>query len=123
MTDRMRELLWQYAGQVKWFYASALRAVILYGSYARGDDTEDSDVDIMILVDMPEEEINRSREGISDLTYDFNEAHDFKIMPVVIGEKQFAYWLPVYPFYQNIEKDGVSIYVDGKSAAYHGNKH
>lgn len=110
MTDHMGKFLNEYAGLVSRLYTSALKAVILYGSYARGDYTEDSDVDIMILVDMPEEEICRSRERLSDLTYEFNEAYDLKIMPVVIGEKQFAYWLPVYPFYQNIEKDGVSIY-------------
>ena len=72
---------------VSGLYASALNAVILYGSYARGDYTEDSDVDIMILVDMPEEEISRSRESLAGLTYDFNEAHDLKIMPVVISRR------------------------------------
>ena len=49
MTDPMRGILIEYAGMVSGLYASALKAVILYGSYARGDYTEDSDVDIMIL--------------------------------------------------------------------------
>mgnify|MGYP005751542597 FL=1 len=110
MPDYMGEVLKEYAELIKEIYKSALKAVILYGSYARGDYTEDSDVDILILVDMAEDEIGKSRERLSSLTYDFNEVHDLKIMPEVIGEKQFAYWLPVYPFYQNIEKDGVSIY-------------
>ena len=110
MPDYMGEVLKDYAELIKEIYKSALKAVILYGSYARGDYTEDSEVDILILVDMAEDEIGKSRERLSSLTYDFNEVHDLKIMPEVIGEKQFAYWLPVYPFYQNIEKDGVSIY-------------
>ena len=110
MPDYMGEVLKEYAELIKEIYKSALKAVILYGSYARGDYTEDSDVDILVLVDMTEDEIGKSRERLSSLTYDFNEVHDLKIMPEVIGEKQFAYWLPVYPFYQNIEKDGVSIY-------------
>ena len=110
MPDYMGEVLKEYAELIKEIYKSALKAVILYDSYARGDYTEDSDVDILILVDMAEDEIGKSRERLSSLTYDFNEVHDLKIMPEGIGEKQFAYWLPVYPFYQNIEKDGVSIY-------------
>ena len=110
MPDYMGEVLKEYAELIKEIYKSALKAVILYGSYARGDYTEDSDVDILILVDMAGDEVGKSRERLSSLTYDFNEVHDLKIMPEVIGEKQFAYWLPVYPFYQNIEKDGVSIY-------------
>ena len=32
-------------------YGEHLRSVVLYGTYARGDDTADSDVDIMLLVD------------------------------------------------------------------------
>ena len=32
--------------------------MILYGSYERGDYTEDSDSDIMILVDLPNEEMD-----------------------------------------------------------------
>ena len=110
MPDDIGNALKEYAELTKKFYASALKAVILYGSYDRGDYTKDSDIDILILVDMTEEELSGSREGLVGLTYDFNESHDLKIMPEVIGEKQFAYWLSVYPFYQNIKRDGVSIY-------------
>ena len=108
--ERLRKILQEMAELLQRVYGERLKAVILYGSVARGTQTEDSDVDILILVDMAEDEIGKSRERLSSLTYDFNEVHDLKIMPEVIGEKQFAYWLPVYPFYQNIEKDGVSIY-------------
>ena len=110
MTEQMKELLIQYAEEVRKQYSNALKAVVLYGSYARGDNTNDSDIDILILVNLPEDEICRSREKISDLTYEFNENHELQIMPVVISQNQFEYWLQVYPFYQNIEKDGVNIY-------------
>lgn len=36
-----------------------MKVVLLYGSYARGDYNEKSDVDIMILVDMPDSVINQ----------------------------------------------------------------
>ncbi len=111
MPISMRELLNIYTAEIQKLYGDALNAVILYGSYARGDYTEESDVDIMILVDLPEEELCKSRERVSDFTYDFNMDHDLWIMPVVTELRQYQYWLPVYPFYQNVENEGVPLYV------------
>ena len=56
MTDEMKNLILQYVDSVQKIYGTHLKQVILYGSYARGDFTEDSDVDLMILVDLNEEE-------------------------------------------------------------------
>ena len=52
MPKIMQDLIKQYVEEVKKIYGSHVRQIILYGSYARGDFRPDSDVDIMILVDM-----------------------------------------------------------------------
>ena len=96
-----RDLLKNYTEGIQRIYGKSLDAVILYGSYARGDYTEDSDIDIMILVD---------RDRVSDFTYDFNMDYDLLIMPVVKGMAHFKYWSEAYPFYQNVEKEGVNLY-------------
>ena len=105
-----RDLLKNYTEGIQRTYGKSLDAVILYGSYARGDYTEDSDIDIMILVDLSEEEIQKSRDRVSDFTYDFNMDYDLLIMPVVKGMAHFKYWSEAYPFYQNVEKEGVNLY-------------
>ena len=104
-----RDLLKNYTEGIQRIYGKSLDAVILYGSYARGDYTEDSDIDIMILVDLSEEEIQKSRDRVSDFTYDFNMDYDLLIMPVVKGMAHFKYWSEAYPFYQNVEKEGVNL--------------
>lgn len=43
-------------------YGTALRKVILYGSCARGNFEQDSDIDIMVLLDSPVEKINEERK-------------------------------------------------------------
>lgn len=53
----MQNLIEQYIEAVKKIYGSHVRQIILYGSYARGDYHSDSDVDIMILVDMSDLEL------------------------------------------------------------------
>lgn len=111
MQEKMATLLKEYTGKIHQIYGRALEAVILYGSYARGDYTEDSDVDIMILVNLSEKEIQNSRYQVSDVTYDFNMDYDLLIMPIVKAVDHFHYWLPVYPFYQNVKQEGVKLYV------------
>jgi len=52
MSYSMKELLDKYIAKIKKIYGTHLQEVILYGSYARGDFKEDSDIDIMILLDI-----------------------------------------------------------------------
>ena len=47
----------QYVSEIKKIYGSHLKEIILYGSYARGDFGPDSDIDIMILLDISDLEL------------------------------------------------------------------
>lgn len=69
----INNLLGQYVNEIRNIYGERLKSVILYGSYARGDFNSDSDIDIMILVDLPDIEIEQYRKKLSCYTYDFNE--------------------------------------------------
>lgn len=86
-----------------------VKKVILYGSYARGDYNESSDIDIMILTDLTDEEIIKFRDKILDYTYDLEWDNNFNFMlsPLIKNIDKFNYWLEAMPFYMNIEKEGV----------------
>lgn len=94
----------------KKIYGSHVRQIILYGSYARGDFRPDSDIDIMILVDMSDIELKSYSEKLSYMTYDFNLDHDIDIKPIAKSEEIFNKWVVNYPFYSNIHKEGVILY-------------
>lgn len=59
MPMTIQTLLTDYLAEIQKIYGLHLKSVILYGSYARGDYTPESDVDIMILVDLPDDEIDQ----------------------------------------------------------------
>ena len=78
----------QYVSNVRAIYGSHLRQIILYGSYARGDYNSDSDVDVIILLDLS----------------------DMDIKPIAKSEEHYQKWVENYPFYANVNRDGVTLY-------------
>ena len=85
------------------------KKIILYGSYARGDYNKSSDIDIMILTDLTDDEIVTYRQKIQDLAYDieWNNDFDIDISPLVKNIDRFNYWLEALPFYMNVQREGV----------------
>nr|WP_288731525.1 nucleotidyltransferase domain-containing protein [uncultured Anaerobutyricum sp.] len=110
MSVIMQNLIEQYIEAVKKIYGSHVRQIILYGSYARGDYHSDSDVDIMILVDMSDLELKAYGQQLSYMTYDFNLDYNLDIKPIAKSEAHFKKWLINYPFYSNIHKEGIVLY-------------
>ena len=110
MSQAMRGLLEQYVAEIKKIYGSHVREIILYGSYARGDFKLDSDVDIMILLDMSDLELKSYSRALSYMTYDFNMDNELDIKPIAKSQAHFEKWVDNYPFYANIQKEGVVLY-------------
>lgn len=110
MRDNLKILLQEYVKDIRNLYGSNLKAVILYGSYARGDFNEESDIDLMILVDLSDEEIRNKSRALSDITFDYNFENELDIMPIVKNIEHFNKWLRAYPFYNNVKNEGIELY-------------
>ena len=111
MPQVMQNLIQQYVIEIKKIYGLHLRKVILYGSYARGDFQSDSDVDIMILLDMTDMELKQYGDQLSYMTFDFNMDYDVDIKPIAKNEEHYRKWVDNYPFYSNVNREGVRLYV------------
>ena len=55
-------------------------------------------------------EIKKYRHQLSELSFDFNMDNDLDIKPIAKSAELFQKWLDVYPFYQNVNKEGVTLY-------------
>jgi predicted nucleotidyltransferase len=89
-----------------------LHKVILYGSYARGDFHEYSDIDIMVLADVENEETRLYDKKIDELTGWLDLEYNVLIESFVKSKQQFDKYLPVLPYFQNVINDGVELYVN-----------
>lgn len=105
-----RELVSQYVEVLCKIYGKHLKTVILYGSYARGDYTKDSDIDIMVLLDLSDIDIKKYRHELSGATYDFNMDYDVDIKPIAKNQEHFNKWVEVYSFYSNVASEGVKLF-------------
>ena len=85
-------------------YGDRLKGLYLYGSYARGDYRQGSDVDVMILLTDYESywnELERSTELASDVSLEY----DVTVSRLIIKEIQWQE--SNMPVLRNIHKDGV----------------
>ena len=83
-----------------------MATVILFGSYARGDNNEESDIDLLILID--KERISRSdRTKFLYPLYDIELSSGIIISPKVYSRKYWQSDIKVTPFYENVNRDGV----------------
>ena len=110
MPDKVKKVLDKYVSEVSVIYGQHLKYVLLYGSYARGDFREGSDIDIMILVDLDHDAIKSLSTKMSDMTFDINFENDLMIMPIVQNLDFFKKWVRSHPFYNNVNNEGVELY-------------
>ena len=106
MPDRIHNIIYQFSQQLKDIMGSKLTKVIVYGSYARGDYNSSSDVDVMILVKMSDNEIKKIENQVYDLAFDIEMDTGVDISPIIKNEEQYEYWLDTLPFYKNIHEEG-----------------
>lgn len=100
----------KYTEDIRALFGTHLKAVILYGSQARGDYGVDSDFDIMILTDIERSDISDYQNKVYELDYEYNWDYDIEIHALVENEQFFNSWVDAYPFYNNIKIEGVNLY-------------
>ena len=73
------------------------------------DYNENSDIDIMILVTLPESQIKQSENRIYDDAFDLELKYGKVLSPVKKNHNFFEYWSDTLPFYRNIKVEGVQV--------------
>ena len=109
MSDRNRKLS-EFRNKTKSIMGDSLKQMILYGSYARGDYNEKSDIDIMFIVTLDENKIHETFNEVCDIAFEYEMKYGIVISPIIKNDKHFEKWMEVLPFYQNVVKEGVCVY-------------
>lgn len=97
------------ADEAKRLLGDKLDAVVLYGSYARGDYDDESDIDIMVRVDCKQEERFDYSRMFTRLISDLSLEHDVTVSLNIVDSYTFNRYRNYLPFYKNVEREGVKI--------------
>ena len=105
-TEELNELLDELARGLKDFYGERYRGLVLYGSYARGEADEGSDVDVLLLL---EGSVAMGREiaRIASFVWHISLEAGYAISVLPVGVE--AYLEPREPFLMNARKEGVPV--------------
>lgn len=109
MPKSINNIICEFTKKVREILGDRLKKIILYGSYARGDFKKNSDIDIMILTDLKDDEIAEYRNKIWSYAFEieYNNNFDVTLSPLIKNIDKFDYLANDLPFYINVEKEGV----------------
>ena len=87
-------------------------AIVVYGSVARGEAGEGSDIDVLIVGD---EEENITDRGF-DVSYDVDLEYGVAMSPVYLTPMEIEYRIKIgSPFIEDIPTQGVMLYDSGET--------
>ncbi len=93
---------------LKVIFCDRLVSIILYGSVARGTATDESDIDIAIII---KDAKNQSwQDKLIDFTLALDLKYDKVFSVIDIDYEEYTKWENVLPFYKNVKKDGVVLW-------------
>jgi predicted nucleotidyltransferase len=105
MDPTVQRVLDAFRSGIEHLYAERLRRIILYGSWARGEATENSDIDVAVVLEgevAPGYEIDRMIDLVTQINLDFGVL--LSVYPV--SERDFM--AINSPLLRNIRKEGIA---------------
>lgn len=109
MTERDKEIISEFKRRLAREILGDIKKLIVFGSRARGAATEESDLDMIVLVT---DKTPETEKKLEDVAYSVMWDYDFKpiISLKVFTESQFNNAIAKgFSFYKHIEKEGVSV--------------
>ena len=89
-------------------YGDVIEEIILYGSYVRGQETSESDIDIAVILRLPDtDELHRK---MIDIVVDNELDLEITLSVITIEEDNLNEWKSTLPFYKNLLKEGISLW-------------
>ncbi len=102
---KINKILDEFRAEVEKLYSKKLKDIVLYGSWARGDATEESDIDLLIVLQgkvIPGKEVDRMINIITDINLEYGVL--LSVYP--ISEEDYS--TVKSPLLINVRREGIS---------------
>ena len=109
--DELQSILNSLITDCRGLFGDKLSDIRLYGSYARGDQTAYSDIDVLILLDMSDDEARSYLFSVCDIASEIGLAHaGVNLSPHICSRVRYDRLKNFPGFYNNVMAEGVSMY-------------
>jgi len=97
----------RFAQELRGRFGEAVIDVRLFGSFARGEAGEESDVDVAVVLERADW---TTRRDVIDLATDIGLPLDLRISPTVFDRETYALWrAQERPLVADIEREGIPL--------------
>jgi len=106
MSEKLKQILNELKIRFQELYSERLVQMVLYGSQARGDAVEGSDIDVLVVLRgevNPFDELDR----VGDIVYDISYENDTVVSCVFMDEDRFLHRNG--PLLRNIRREGMRL--------------
>jgi len=90
-------------------FGEDLQRVILFGSYARGDYDQESDIDYTAIVNGERRSLQQKMNQVWDSSAELGLENDVVISPTVIPSDEYEKYRTILPYYRNIDREGILV--------------
>ena len=101
-------LLREVEQKLKAVFHEKLDRIILYGSYARGDYNDESDIDIIALIH--DGDLKKYDPHILRINVDLSIRYDVNLSVMIEDKADFDLNADVIPLFRNIHREGIDLY-------------
>lgn len=106
---QLNDISQQIAQSYRSVYGDSIVAIYLYGSYARGNYDDESDIDITAIVKGNRIDLQNKLKVIWNISADIGLENDVMVSPTVIPFDEYEKYKQQLPYYMNIQKEGKQI--------------
>lgn len=89
-------------------YGKVLVQVVLYGSVAKNTATQESDIDIAVILNS--DNFKEYEDELLEFIVDMNLKYNKVFSIIDIGLDEFLKWENVLPFFKNVREEGVVLW-------------
>ena len=107
--QKLNFILSDFVTECKAVFNDTLSDVLLFGSYARGDHNEESDIDVMVILDVSDGDVRKGRRDICRIAAMLEIKYSVTISPVLYGREEYNK-RKAFGFCKNVDTEGVSQY-------------
>jgi predicted nucleotidyltransferase len=98
-----------FSQKAREIFGDKLKDAILFGSFAIGNASDESDIDIMLLVDLNRTDLIKYKNNIYKISAELGMQYNVLISPILQNIAEFNDFKNDLPFFKNVTLEGVRI--------------